>query len=249
MGFIQKKINPTPHVGVDLIELREQAGLSRADVAARTKIPEFLIRALEEEWWEEIQDPVYFENMFRAYVEFLGGKKGYFLAKYRECVKKYYASRRPDACLPRAYGFKSLDFAVGYRLLIWVGIAAIVLAVFGFMYTRLRVMTAPPLLLIDAPVDGQTIEVPQIEVRGITAPEASVQVNGSEAAVASDGKFTVTLILPRGMTTLTIQAKKRHSRTIEEVRHVLFDRPMPAFEDVAIPSPLPIIPSSTKNTP
>lgn len=229
MGFIQKTINPTPRVGIDLIEFRKKAGLSLADASRITKIPEYLIRALEEERWEEIQDPVYFEHIFKSYLDVLGANTGYFLEKYRECVKGYYDRRSREVLLPRPCKVRSSELAVGSRILTLVGVTALVAVLAGYVYLQVRGVTAPPTLTLVAPEEGMTLNAPVVLVKGQTANDVTVNVNGRTAIVQPDGSFEMRLDVPRGTTAIDVVAKKRHGRESVITRHILFDRPLPSM--------------------
>lgn len=236
MGFIQKTINATPRVGLDLIEFRVKAGLSRADASHLTKIPEYLIRALEEERWEEIQDPVYFEQIFKSYLTVLGANSGYFLEKYRECVKHFSTQRSKADLLPRPCKVRSYDLAVGSRILAVVGLVGLVSVLAGYVFIQVRAITAPPALALYAPEEGLTLEAPVVLVKGQTSADASVFVNGRGAIVQPDGSFQLDLDVPRGTTAIEIVAKKRHGRESVVTRHILFDRPLPSFSGFLSPS-------------
>lgn len=229
MGFIQKTINPTPRVGIDLIEFREKAGFSRADASRLTKIPEYLIRALEEERWEEIQDPVYFERIFKSYLDILGANTNYFLEKYRGCVKDYYDRRSREVLLPRPCKVRSSELAVGSRILTVLGVVTLVAALAGYVFFQVRGITAPPNLVLEAPQEGMTLEAPVVLVKGQTANDASVRVNGRTAIVQPNGGFELYLDVPRGTTAIEVVAKKRHGRESTITRHILFDRPLPTI--------------------
>ena len=228
MGFIQKTINPTPRVGIDLIEFREKAGLSRADASRLTKIPEYLIRALEEERWEEIQDPVYFERIFKSYLDILGANSNYFLEKYRECLKGYYQRRSREELLPRPCKVRSSELAVGSRILTIAGVAMLVILLVGYVYVQVRGITAPPTLALSAPAEGLMLDAPIVLVKGQTATDVTVEVNGRSAIVQPDGTFEMNLDVPRGTTAIEVIAKKRHGRESTITRHILFDRPLPS---------------------
>lgn len=228
MGFFQKTINPTPRVGIDLIEFREKAHLTLADASRITKIPEYLIRALEEERWDEIQDPVYFERIFKSYLDVLGANTNYFLEKYRECVKGYYERRSREVLLPRPCKVRSSELAVGSRILTAIGVTALVAVLAGYVYLQVRGITAPPMLTLEAPIEGMTLEAPVVQVKGQTATDVTVEVNGRNAIVQPDGSFEMSLDVPRGTTAIAIIAKKRHGRESIITRHILFDRPLPS---------------------
>lgn len=229
MGFIQKTINPTSRVGLDLIEFRKQVGLTRADASRLSKIPEYLLAALEEERWDEIEDPIYFEQIFRSYLTVLGANQGYFLEKYRESIKGFRVKRTREDLLPRPCKVRSQDLTVGSRVLAIAGVSSLVCLLAGYVYLQVRAITAPPGLVLEAPLEGMTLEAPMVIVKGHTAIDASVQVNGRDAMVQPNGDFELQLDVPRGTTAVTVVAKKRHGRESVDTRHIIFDRPLPAF--------------------
>jgi cytoskeleton protein RodZ len=59
-------------VGAKLRAEREAAGLSRADIAARTKIPERHLAAIEDGKWSEIPGRTYISGFSRSYARALG---------------------------------------------------------------------------------------------------------------------------------------------------------------------------------
>jgi cytoskeletal protein RodZ len=229
MAFLHKSINPSTHMGKDLQELREQAGLTRAQVSQHTKITEAFIRALEEERWDEITDPVYTERILRAYVTFLGGKEKYILQKYRACVREHPVQRKPEDMLPRPRQVRVLDFVVGPRILAIIGFFLFVGALGGYIYVQAHNISSPPPLRLDEPTDGMQLNEPHVRVRGETSPDASVSINGLPAIVQSDGTFALTLDVPRGTTQITVSSKKRRGRDAIIVRRVVYDRPLPSF--------------------
>lgn len=227
MPFVHKSINPTGRIGQDLVELRERAGWTRAGIAEQTKIAESLIRAWEEENWEEVGDIIYSERILRAYVSFLGGSVSYFIQKYHEGLQARVFQRRTEDLLPRTRKIRTWDLTVLSRLLTWAGFFIFVIGLGVYVFTQVRAISAAPPLSISEPADGLRVEAPSVNVRGQTAPESSVSVNGRPAFVEADGAFTLTLDIARGTTLLLVTAKKRHSHEITLTRHVIYDRPLP----------------------
>ncbi len=227
--FIHKSINPSSHVGPDLRELRERAGWSREAVARETKIHESSIRALEEERFDEILDPVYAERLLRAYVNFLGGKEKYFVQKYRSCLREHKLEREPHEKLPRRRHIRALDLAVLSRFVAIGGFLLFALILGGYVYLQVRTISVPPPLSVEAPLDGARLDQPMVRVQGKTSPEATVLINDRQAIVKTDGTFLIDLDVPRGTVVITISAKRRHGQATTISRRVIYDRPLPSF--------------------
>lgn len=224
MAFTQKTINREDALGADLRELRERAAVSRVTASRQTKIPISLIRAWEEDVWDATDDASYMERLLRVYVQFLGGNEKFYLHKYRQRLGALCAQRNPQEFLPRPVRLRRWDTLVVSRLVAVVGFGVFVLGLSGYVYGQARAVSLPPVLEVEAPTDGQKVDQPLIEVRGKTLAETSVLINGQAATVQPDGTFSTRIAVPRGTTTVTISAKRRHGREAVETRRVVFER-------------------------
>lgn len=233
MPFIQKSINASGRIGQDLVEWRERAGLTRLQAATHTKINESLIRLWEEERWSDIDDVVYGERMLRAYVTFLGGSVPYTVQKYHEGIDANRFTRRTEDLLPRTRKIHLTDFLVGYKLVAAAGFILFAIGLGGYVFLQGHRISKPPTLSISEPKDGTRLDAPSVIVRGNTDPDASVNVNGRQAYVEPDGAFQFSLDIPRGTTLVVVHARKRYGREITEVRRVVYDSPLPVWNERA----------------
>jgi len=227
MAFLSKTLNATTHLGADLRDLRERAGWSVAQLSHHTKITESFLRALEEEHWEEISDPIYTERILRSLVATLGGQENYFLFKYRACLGERRGERKTEELLPRQKKVRRLDLTVGSRVLAVIGFVVFVLLLGGYVFWQVRAISSPPPLTIDEPAEGAQMSEPRVRVAGHTASEAAVTINGKIAVVQADGSFVMWLDIPRGATTISVSAKKRHGSDSTATRRVVYDQPLP----------------------
>ena len=232
MAFVHKSINPSGRIGADLVELRTRAGYSRAEAAASSKIPEFLIRSLEQEAWEEIPDPIYAERIVRSYVRAMGGNEAYFLHKYREHLAERNHTRNKEDVLPRPSRVRLRDLFVSSRYIALGGFLLFAVALGGYVYFQVRNISAAPLLTLVSPQDGEQLNSPHLEVRGATLAESAVTVNGVQAVVDPNGIFVVMMDVPRGTTVIRVLSHKRHGRTAEVIRRVVFEHSLPNLESV-----------------
>lgn len=224
MGFIQKSINPGGGLGHDLRELRTKAGLSLAEAAKLSKVSEGSIRALEEERWSEIHDPLYFENVFRTYLSLYSIQHNYYLEKYRTSLNIKTRERTKQELLPHER-VRWSDFTVWSRVFAVAMLFVFAGAIAGYVLYQVRAVTAPPSLLVETPKEGERLARPVAEIQGKTESDASVSINGRPAIVEAGGAFRLTIDIPSGPTVIVIQAKKRRGKAAEEIRHVFYQRP------------------------
>ncbi|MCI0479627.1 helix-turn-helix domain-containing protein [Candidatus Uhrbacteria bacterium] len=227
--------------GPALRQLRELRGLTRDDLADLTKIHTSIIAAFEEERIADLADPVYAERHVRALLVPLEGRPAYFLPKYRELLKGRGADAAGASVAPRAV--RRRDFFVTSRAVAFIGFLGLVALAGGYLLWQARMLQEPPPLVIFAPEEGLRLLDPRVTVRGETAPGAVVTVNGQPAVVAPDGAFTLSFDVPRGLTILTVDARRRYGSSVTETRSVTYDH---------VPKPIPPasdeVPTSTSAT-
>jgi cytoskeletal protein RodZ len=109
----------TPPVGQVLQEARTRRGIDLVEAERVTKIRLKFLRAMEEDHWEELPEPVYARSFLSTYAAYLGLDDGPLLDQYERIAKD-----EPPAAVPvgaiRAGGakpprrpVKSVPFAVG----------------------------------------------------------------------------------------------------------------------------------------
>ena len=94
-----------------------------------------------------------------------------------------------------------------------IGISFVVIALVGYLGAHITSLLAPPPLEIAFPPEGFTTSNHILEIAGKTAPGALLEVNGSPLPSPPSGQFKHLLVLDRGLTTITVSARKRHSKS------------------------------------
>ena len=224
MAFVQKRLDSGGGFGANLQEIRELRGLTRQELSERTQIHVSIIRALEENNLSDLKDPVYAERHVHALVKELEGRPGYFLKKYRELLKAYEVEKK-DRILVRPL-VRRRDFFVPSRFIALVGLIGVALIAGGYLSWQAFLLQDPPPIEVTSPEDNVMLHEPFIDVRGQTLANVIVTVNGRRAVVERDGSFYIRLDVPRGSTTLTIEAKRRYGSSVQMIRRVIYE-----FED------------------
>ena len=70
----------------------------------------------------------------------------------------------------------------------------------------LRIDDTPPFLTVLSPADGALLSLPEVELLGVSEPDAAVLLNGQALEVSADGSFLSKMALSPGQNVLTLQA-------------------------------------------
>ena len=224
MAFVLKRVNGTGKLGPDLVELRERAHLSLEQAAHVAKLTPSFLRALENEEWGDLPDPIYAEKLLKSYVSFFGVNESYYLHKFREGLNAREIERNPADFLPRPVRLGATALVVTPRIIAAIGFLCFVFLLGGYVYVQARSMSLPPELSVLTPIDGHRVDDPHVVVQGQTLAGSIVSVNGVEATVRPDGIFSYELNVPRGTTLIRIISRRRHGAESVEVRRVIYDR-------------------------
>ncbi len=85
----------TSGVGELLREERRRRSLDRSDVAAKTRLREYIIEAIEKEAWDELPQPVFVRGFIRSYAQALGIDEAKVLDLYNRARPEEPAEPRP----------------------------------------------------------------------------------------------------------------------------------------------------------
>lgn len=248
MAFVQKRVTAgSGGFGVALRELRELRGYSRDDVSRATGIHLTTIVAFEEEHLEELIDPVYAERHVKTLVTLLEGRVSYFLEKYRTLLQARSVQRGQASILPPKR-VRARDLFVGSRVTAFLGFIVFLIVVGGYVIWQTVLLAASPRLDVTSPIDGARLEGPRVLIEGQTDPGATVTINGSVAVVEQGGSFKGNLDIPRGLTTLTIEARRRFGAPSIVHRLVIYERENVPFERPVVPETVTTSTTTTTTT-
>ncbi|MBI4139099.1 helix-turn-helix domain-containing protein [Candidatus Uhrbacteria bacterium] len=240
MSFVHKHLGVEGRFGGSLRELRELRGFTREELSERTRIHPSIIAAFEEERLNELTDPMYAERHVRTLAAALEGRPGYFLQKYRQLlVELGLVSADVMRVRPTV---RRRDFFVTSRVVAVLGFLAIAAAGGGYVFWQAYLLQDPPPLRIFTPQDGAEFLHPRVSVQGETAPNALVTVNGARAVVSPDGQFRIEFDIPRGVSVISVEARRRYGSPVRQVRHVTYGREMASSDEVDLRSTSTISP-------
>ncbi len=223
MGFIKKSVGTEQGFGVDLKELRELRGWLMSDLASASGIPEYIICALEKEDFSALSDPIYSERHVRVLARVLEGRAPFLVGKYRAALKHRGLDKKNSK---QDYSFTRKisrgAFFTPTRYFSFLFIIPLFALLGWYIWSESRIFSLSPILIIDEPASDAVIQTPRIIISGQTDPTASVVVNGIDAIVEPDGRFKMSLDVPRGLNKLEITAKRRYGIQTQDVRYITY---------------------------
>jgi cytoskeletal protein RodZ len=236
-------------LGELLREAREAKGVDLPRVERDTKIRTRYLSALESGEYRELPGSVYTKGFLRNYGSYLGLDPEYLIDLYR-LESRSALSERPRAPMPprpiarRSRALVVTPGAVMATLLtIGVGLFIVYLA-----YEFLTFAQTPELRVTQPAGDVSRHPDPSYTVRGVTAPDSTVRVEGAveNPTVTADagGEFSIDLRLRPGPNVITLIARDpvtgRDSEVVRRTINVVADEPTatpgPTF---ALTSPQP----------
>jgi hypothetical protein len=108
-------------------------------------------------------------------------------------------------------------------------ILAVVFAclILGYGIFRFQAYLSGPVITIISPKDGETATSSVIMLQGSIKDAIALDVDGSALSPDQNGSFEETLLLPTGLSIITIDAKDRFGAKEEKVIHLYVDETMP----------------------
>ncbi len=218
--FIKAVTGPDTGFGKDLKNVRIVRGLSEIQLSKLCGIHSEVIRALEDERFTDLQDPFYAERLVRTLAKTLDIRPEFLVLKYLKALEsKGFQKSHTSALRPIA---RTRDFFVTSKIFIAGGILAVASIFLGYEVWQVRLISAAPQLIIIEPEEGFTSSDTSIQIRGTTESGAFVTVNNVQVVVQPDNTFATILHIPAGLTTVHVEAKKRHGNPTIVERRVVY---------------------------
>lgn len=202
-------------IGETLKSVREKQDTSLEHIADQTHIKKEFLQAIEAGEFSALPSPVAVQGFISTYAVILGIEPKTALALLR---RDYAVSR--SHILPKylvdvpSRRSSQLKARRSYRIVLVVACITTALVYSAWNYLQLH---KAPFLTLTAPKDGAVVRT-QVIVRGITASDATLEIDGQPASLTQDGEFAQDETLSPGDHTITVIAKnRRNQETIKQV--------------------------------
>jgi len=196
-----------------LKEARGQKKYSLADLEEITKIKSKFILAIENEKWGELPPFVSVLGFVKNLSTPLGldDKTAMAVLKRDYPPKRLSINPKPDV---------SSKFSWSPKLTFGIGIAAVLILLFGYLGFQYYRFISPPKLTVDSPKENQVIVGATALVFGSTEADVKISVNNQPVIVSDDGKFSVNINVSPETKEIDVTATSRSGKMTEVKRDI-----------------------------
>lgn len=215
MDFFTRTINEVEQsFSARLKAKREALFISRKTAAAKLKILEKFIMAMEENVAELLPANIYTINVLKRYAV--------FLKEDPEVIVQLFKKARGISLVNESYTFVNRRPMIGVRARFFQYATGAIfgLAVLGYLFYKTVVITSPPEIAVYEPANNNIVATPVIMVRGKTDLATNVKINGQSVSLESDGQFNQELVLGTGVNVIKISGAKKYSRERVIIRQI-----------------------------
>lgn len=227
MMFKQKALAVQPTIGELLQSARVERKLTIEAVAVKIKISAKYLHALERGAYHDLPSIVYIQHYLKVYAQVLGIPWSQIEQQYQQEVHVYkntanvHVQRRWRQRVAAIGAHQQRPLLIPRLLKMSLfGLVIFIIALY-FMWEVVKFLS-PPELVIYQPASDMIISEQTLIIAGKSAPEAIVEINGQAVSVKTDGTFEEKISLQRGLNTIRIVTKTKHSQQRVEVRHILY---------------------------
>lgn len=216
--FKKKPITPGKRVCLRLKEAREKSFISLDELAKQSKISKKHLSALEECRFDDIPYAIiYQKNFIKKYAEILHLPVEDILNQF--IVEEARAGwQKHQAC--KKIGRGKLQNMPFFLRLSFFSLTILLLT--GYIGWQVRSLLKPPELFVYSPPNGMVTEERELIIHGEASAQTQIYINGKEIANTDNGQFRETLNLSVGVNAIKISARKKHGKSAEIVRYVIF---------------------------
>ena len=220
-GFLTKKISNTESLGQKLAKYRKEKGLSREKAARAMNINVRYLEDLEKDNFDNLPPNVYTNNILKNYAILLELNPHTAIDTFereKALYSKLQNNRMKQADTTKQ---KILRFILNPKLLKYLALVLILVAVFFYIGYGINKITAPPKLEIFSPAENTVTTDSIVKIVGKTEKEVTLAINDRPLFSDPQGNFTVEIDLQKGLNIIKISATKKHSRQQTIYRQVI----------------------------
>lgn len=220
LNFTKKNLQGSKRVCVRLQSLREAKGFTLEYVADQTKINKTYLQALEECRFGDIPfSSLYQKSFIKKYAQAIGENPESFLSQF--CIEEM------EPASPRFTPTHKhwMLFTAWPNLARAIALGTFALTVTGYLGWQIHNTISPPPLSLVSPDNGFITHDNTITLRGSTEPAATIMINGQAIRGDDFGNFTEPIALNPGVNTIVIEARKKHGKSTQTTRHVVYKEP------------------------
>jgi len=201
-------------IGQILKEARVGKDYSLNHIEKMTRIKSGFVDSIEKEEWNKL--PAF--PTVLGFVKSLAGELNVDEKMATAVLKRDYPPKKLKITPKPDLGSK---FVWSPKLTFAVGVAGILLVLFGYLIFQYIHFVSAPGLSVDSPKENQMVNGDSVTVFGSTQSDVKITVNNQPVMVSDDGKFSVSLDVVPATHEIDITATSRSGKITEVRRQVI----------------------------
>lgn len=191
---------------------RESLGKSLETVSEDTKIQIRFLKYIEDDDFSKFDSDVFLTGFIKIYAQHLDLDSTKILALFRRSKP---TAKKNNPEIKNKSLFKVKKSFLTPKFFITFSIALFLLLVIGYIGIQIYNFQSPPKLQITEPLDNLTTTSQYLTVKGKTAANSSLDINGSPVKINDDGTFEKEITLNEGTNLITIKVRKSNNTILE----------------------------------
>jgi len=204
--------------GEILKQARLKLKLTFAQISRQTKIPVYILKALEKNQFSKLPSAPYIRGFIKNYSQVVGVNPQKNLAVFRRDFAKTKNTKIIPKGLAKPLNQSRIQF--NPRLTVFSAIIVFIIIFFSYLGFSLFKLNQSPSLNIILPAEGQEVVSPAL-IKGKTDHDATLTLNGKTLNLESDGSFTTIHHQAPGSVTLRFKAISRRNKITETELHFI----------------------------
>lgn len=207
-GFTKTTIGKLTTVGEELVRARMARGISREASAKTLAIPVRYIEALETGLYHALPGEIYIRGWLKKYASLLGVENEEIMQRYARETTLRHAPQAEQRKKNKKFVTRIFSLLNARRI---VG-ALIIIGAAGYIGFVLYQGLKPPTVVLHNDPTGQQTQSTNITLGGTTDIGVELKINQQVIELSDTGSFEEDVILIEGINTITVEAKRPHSR-------------------------------------
>ncbi|MEI6835245.1 MAG: helix-turn-helix domain-containing protein [Candidatus Falkowbacteria bacterium] len=217
--FTKKHLGTSNGLGARLKAARELRQINPEEAARRLNIRLEYLLAIEGDRFDRLPAGLYSKNYIKDYAALLG----FPAAEIKKWISENLEITNETSNPFSQKIVRRKEFMVFPKLIKNLILGLIFLACLLYLGFYFKKIVFPPYLVVYQPDKNLKISENFIEVKGSTEPEAELNINGEAVLNTSQGNFSATINLKKGVNNLIIKAKKKYSGEAVILRQILVE--------------------------
>lgn len=219
--FSRKTLPQKEGLGEKLAKKRVALGYSVRDVEKAIRIRADYIDDIEAGKYDRLPPKVFVRGFIKSYAKLLNLNPEKVLQLYERERGMVESVKNAVVVSPVVKPIKAPRIILTPKTMLIFGASLVALVIVFYIGWQVRILTAPPKLTINSPIDNVPIKADSVAVEGKTEAGATLFINDVEVGVDQNGLFKEKVSLQNGVNRIIVKAQNKLGKYTQETRLIV----------------------------